>query len=339
MYSHNFRRCFNISLFSLIISLVFANGINASTIKPRHKFPLSSRIVHQFSDPTWIENIAIRSNGDLLVTFLTSPDLYLIDPTKPPSTPPTLIHSFNSSVGITGITELTPDVFYVSVTNITAGAYIVWEVDLRHQPTGIREVAAFNSSGLINGLTTLSIPHQTIILADTYLGVIWKLDVQTSAQSIVIDLPEMKPPTPNNSASLGVNGIKIRDGFLYFTNTDVGTFSRVHIDTNGTAYGAVQTLATVPYADDFALDAQGNAWVAQGPLNTVAFVKYNGGKQPWNVTTAAGSIGELTVAGGTACAFGRGPTDQGTLYVTTEGGTTAPVNGTITEGGKVVALR
>ena len=78
--------------------------------------------------------------------------------------------------------------------------------------------------------------------------------------------------------------------------------------------------------------------MAQGPLNTVAFVKSSGGKQPWNVTTAAGSIGELTVAGGTACAFGRGATDQGTLYVTTEGGITKPVNN-ITEGGKVVALR
>jgi hypothetical protein len=47
---------------------------------------------------------------------------------------------------------------------------------------------------------------------------------------------------------------------------------------------------------------------------------------------------EMSVAGCTAAAFGRSKKDGKTLYVTTSGGQAVPVNGTVTEGGKVVAI-
>lgn len=46
----------------------------------------------------------------------------------------------------------------------------------------------------------------------------------------------------------------------------------------------------------------------------------------------------MTVAGGTTCQFGRGAGDKDVLYVVTTGGMSAPVNGELTEGGKVVAV-
>lgn len=66
------------------------------------------QILQEFPLGSWVENMAIRSNGQLLVTMLTVPDLYLIDPfTKDIA----LVASFPEVIGLAAITEVTPDVF------------------------------------------------------------------------------------------------------------------------------------------------------------------------------------------------------------------------------------
>ena len=52
-----------------------------------------------------------------------------------------------------------------------------------------------------------------------------------------------------------------------------------------------------------------------------------------------GSVSEMTVAGSTALAFGRGKKDKDVFYVSTGGGLFKPINGTVTEGAKVVAVK
>lgn len=86
-------------------------------------------------------------------------------------------------------------------------------------------------------------------------------------------------------------------------------------------------------ADDFTLDQKGNAWLATHSNNTIVVVKTDG-----SLVTVAGKLNELTVAGGTACQFGRGKDDGHILYVTTCGGLTAPVDGDKVEGGKIIAI-
>lgn len=46
----------------------------------------------------------------------------------------------------------------------------------------------------------------------------------------------------------------------------------------------------------------------------------------------------MTLAGSVAPAFGTLPRDTDTLYVATSGGMVFPINGTIVEGGKIVAV-
>ena len=65
-------------------------------------------------------------------------------------------------------------------------------------------------------------------------------------------------------------------------------------------------------------------------MNTLAFVKHGGA-----VVTAAGSIDKLTVAGGTACRFGKTSLDGDILHFVTTRGMSAPANGTEVEDGKV----
>jgi sugar lactone lactonase YvrE len=148
----------------------------------------------------------------------------------------------------------------------------------------------------------------------------------------VIEVDEMKLPQPP-ALQMGINGLKVHDGYLYWSNTGKQLFCRIKIDGEGKAAGTAEILERDIVIDDFCFDKHGNAWVTEHGLNVVGVVKASGG-----VVTAAGRIDKLTIAGGTACQFGRTSEDADILYYVTTGGLSAPVNGTEVEGGKVVAI-
>lgn len=77
--------------------------------------PITTNVTWQFPNETWIENISVRSNGQILVTLLTTPDLYQVDPFG--EAKPKLIQRFPNALGLLGITELEEDVFVVVAGN------------------------------------------------------------------------------------------------------------------------------------------------------------------------------------------------------------------------------
>lgn len=77
---------------------------------------ITVRDVWEFSDPTWVENLAVRSNGNLLVTLLSRPELYQIHPT---GGAPQLVHTFSQYTGLLGIAEIESDVFAVVTGNVS----------------------------------------------------------------------------------------------------------------------------------------------------------------------------------------------------------------------------
>jgi len=302
---------------------------------------LPSKVLHQFPFPTWIENIAVRSNGDLLLTLLTTPELYLIRPSNPGG--PILVHKFDEVSALTGIIEIKEDVFYVGGGNFTlqpwssgADTYQVFEVDLtsfdKDSTPKVKKIAYLPGCGLANGFELLSREDGTVLIADSDAGVVWKLNVNEGTVEKLIDVEEMKPPPPP-SIPMGINGIKIRDGYLYWSNTGQQFFCRIKIDDEGKTSGSVEVLEREIIVDDFVFDRKGNAWVTCHAVNTLGVVKAAGG-----VIIAGGSIDKLTLAGGTACQFGRTSSDADVLYFVTSGGMAAPVNGAEVEGGKVVAI-
>jgi hypothetical protein len=196
----------------------------------------------------------------------------------------------------------------------------------------IKEVTHLTGAGLPNGFELLSREAGIILIADSELGAVWKVNIKNGNVDKVIELDEMKPPPPP-AMQMGINGLKVRDGYLYWSNTAKMLFCRIKIDGEGKATSAVEILETDTLIDDFCFDKHGNAWLTQHGLNVLGVVKASGG-----VVTAAGSIDKLTVAGGTACQFGRTASDAAVLYFVTTGGMSAPVNGTEVEGGKVVAI-
>lgn len=79
--------------------------------------PFQVHNITRFDDIKF-ENLAVRSNGQILVT-ISAPlaNLYLVDPLK--IRPPVLIHAFPTLEHLTGIYESERDVFYVAGGNWT----------------------------------------------------------------------------------------------------------------------------------------------------------------------------------------------------------------------------
>ena len=85
--------------------------------------------------------------------------------------------------------------------------------------------------------------------------------------------------------------------------------------------------------DGFAVDQDGTVYVAEMTENVVTRVQLDGSQAVF-----AGNLNSTDVAGATSAAFGRTEGARDVLYVTTNGGISAPVNGSIVEGGKVVTI-
>lgn len=333
LHNHNMKLFSTVALLSVsLLSTIPPTAAHpAATPKP---LPLPVEIIHEFPHNTWVENLAVRNNGKVLVTLVTTPDLYQIDPFTPNSAP-ILVHRFTDHKALLGITETTPDIFYVVGSNYSSadktnpnpvGAYDIYEVDMRNGASKaiITKNANFPNARLLNGMTTLCASEGIILIADSFAGLLYRLNAHTKQVAIAIDDPTMKTP-PTGTTPFGINGVKIRDGFLYFTNTGAGSLVKIPISPiDGTATGPAVVLTTNAKGDDFILDRAGDAFIAENNLNNLAFLPPQGG----NVTVLTGApLTDPTVlAGPTACAFGRRHGDRRSLYITTTGGIASGVD-------------
>jgi hypothetical protein len=283
--------------------------------------------------PTWFENIAVRANGTLLVTRLDVPELMEVDPVTGSGK---TIATIPGSKSLTGINELTPDVFTVGAgdydlaSGTVIGSYCLWLVDLTGAEPSLRQVTEkMPGVGLLNGTTTWD--ETTVLAADSASGQLFKIDVTSGKYTVCLSgehlLPAEGAPMP-----LGINGVKIHDGYVYFTNTTRATFYRVPVDADAKPTGEIEVQATgFPQDDCYVMD-DGTAYVVTHVTNMVMKVSPKG-----EAISIAGGFKSMDVAGCTACAVGRTPEDKNVLYVCTGGGNSLPVDGQ-TEPAKVVAI-
>ncbi|KAM0250381.1 hypothetical protein ACHAQJ_008628 [Trichoderma viride] len=308
------------------------------------------RDVFVFPNNTWVENIAVRSNGNLLVTLINLPEVWEVNPLSGSAE---LVYSFpNANVSL-GITEVEDDIFAVNVGNFSGlgvgvpGSWSIWTLDYNHRapssnnPTG-KKVAAIPPAVFLNGLATLPTKSGFVLTSDSFLGEIFAVDTRSGSYSVAIDVAEMKRNT-SAEFQVGVNGIRIHDGYLYFTNSvKAPLLARIPLSINGSASGPVETIAKAPeypvnvgfQADDFALDVTAeHAWVAANPSNVIVRITIATGKQQ----VVAGEQSSPLVAGATSAVFGRNWYDKQTLYIVTDGGLADPSSAGVA-GGKIVAL-
>ena len=338
---------------TLLILCLFCYDCTALTAISHPNAP--PRVIggYVFGRGAWVENIAIRPNGQQLLTRLDTPELYLLqlETWNPDSL---LFYRFPGVLALTGIVEIAPDVFAVSVGNYTlasgptTGSWSVWRLDLNGwdgtpseesfplPATRVSKIADVNEAAYLKGMSLLS--ERYVLLSDFRAGVVYRLDVNSGAYKVVVEDGLMVAVPQPIFGDSGVNGLRVRDGSLYFTNTGQNIFAKIPINADGTPSGTASVIAHTPastdYFDGFTFGAHGDVYLGTGSGNTLVRVSQSGGP----IVRIAGQLNSTTLAEPTNCAFGRGSTDQGVLYLSTAGGVAAPVQGRYTRGGALMVV-
>jgi len=350
---------FLVVLFSLFLTNIAAIPLESRDYPSSPSINSTVRTIYEFPNITWVENLAVRADGKIIVTLINKPQIYLIDPVHPGD--PLLLATIPHTAGAGGIAEVEPNLFAIAAGNWSIetfkpapASYSIWTLDFNAGPSQsilprIKKVTDIPTAIFLNGITTLPYGRPThqgshspsIFVSDSGLGVVWKVNIKSGDYGIAISSPLMSPNS-TSAAVLGINGVHIRDNYLYFTNSFSYLLNRIPIYANGSASGPAEVYATWPLsdsnigyvADDFAFDDKGNAWIAQDPSGSIVKVDLER-----NVTLVVGGTKSSLVEGDTAVNFGRTAKDRasGTLYVTTNGGLAfTPPTGIV--GGKVLAV-
>jgi hypothetical protein len=332
--------CFNTLVKSLVLGILQTPFVAAAP--PRSNAQGPAHTVFQWENGTWAENIAVRSNGDLLVTLMNRPELYSISPKNQAANLVADLEDETNVIGLLGITEMAHDVFVVIAGNFSIArsesdpaSYSVWEIDFNRggKCEKVKEIERFPQASFLNGMTTLNRQKKTVLISDSVLGVVWRLNTRTGEYVVALEDATMKG-VEGSKPYIGVNGVRIFGDYLYYVNAQRQLFGRVQIDlSTGMARGPYEVIATEIPGDDFAISADGVAYVATNAENGLMRVTMGG-----NETLIAGGLNSTVVAGATSAALGRTKKDKNVVYVVTSGAQAGPVNGIYTEGGKVVAV-
>jgi len=310
----------------------FSTPLLATLISPSLSSPSKPPIrqIYTFPNNTFIENIAARSDSHLLITSLSVPTLFSIDPT---TTTPTaqVIHTFPNATGLSGITEIRRDVFALvtgvwdlASTRATPGSLAIWTADFTMTTTPnpnpvVKFLTAIGNSTIFNGIARHPSNPTLLLAADSAAGRVWRVNLLTGSYEVAFSDPLLTPVGTAPGTNLGINGLKARGEYLYFTNSARRFFGRVGIDLLGSAVGRIEVIANSSVAggdvvyDDFALEEKhdGGAWIASHP-SYVVHVNSRAGQ------TVVNDTGLLLNP--TSAAFGRGDGgEEGTLYVTNGG--------------------
>jgi hypothetical protein len=285
-----------------------------------------------FPEQFFLENIALRRDGSILVTVLNRKELWYI-PTPGDDLPvdPILVHTFDDIP--MGIVETEPDVFYVS----TMGQPTIERVDMRDwkpgEPADTTTILTFDEpAAALNG--SCLIAPRVMLVADSLAGLIWRLDLSGDGMAATAkvwlqhDTMAFDPDNPLNPQP-GVNGVRYaaKTNFLYYTSTTLKLFMRVGVDpaTHEPA-GEPELVASGTMADDFCIDENaGVAYVTTHRENTIDRVPLQPAADNAPRVIVAGDPFTTQCIGPSSAAWGRGPTDYGRVaYVSTDGGTTSP---------------
>jgi DNA-binding beta-propeller fold protein YncE len=297
--------------------------------------------VAYFPKGHFLENLAVRADGSVLITAVLQKQLWYVpaDRTAPP-VEPVLLHTFDHPVS--GIAEVEPDVFVVSLTEAytTHESHLV-RVDLTGWQPGdpVRPETIFTFDDRVRALNgSCLLGPGVLAVADCFAGLIWRVDLTDAARGATArvwlahdtmsDDPDSGVAPPRQP---GINGVRYspRTGYLYYTSTAQQVFMRVPVDpATLDPAGAPEFVAAISDGDDFCVDDDGGfAYVTRHRANTVdrvPLVPRHGSE----VRHLIGDPLDTTVVGPSSAVWGRAPGDLGRVaYVTTDGGTTAPPDG------------
>jgi hypothetical protein len=287
--------------------------------------------IASFPPHFFLENLAVRADGSILVTVLNHKQLWYVPaPEGGQPVTPSLVHTFDHFP--MGIVETEPDIVYVS----TAVEATVERFDMRGwvpgAPVKPTRVLTFDRPAGLNGACLIT--PRVLLLADSLAGLIWRVDLAddgvTATASVWLQHHTMAPDPGNGLTSVlgpqpGVNGIRYaaQTNAVYYTSSAQRLFMRVSVDPAAhTAVGEPDVVASDIGSDDFCLDEHaGVAYLTTHIDNTIVAVPIDSGAAR---TVVAGDPFNDKLVGPSSVAWARGPADYGRIaYITTDGGHTA----------------
>ena len=214
------------------------------------------------------------------MTTLHSGDLYTIDPFVQ-SPQPQVVASLPGATGLCGIAivDASANIYAIGggehiSFGFAPGTVATWIVQIAGDDKGV-VIARIPVDATLSGMASLPAKPHIVLGFDAKGGRVMRINTHTRRVDVAFGDPSMEP-SPN--FTIGVNGARIRDDFIYFTNSGQGTFARIPIDQDGNKVGSAEVIATLPQLparvdnayDDFTFDLSGNAYVS---LHTSSYVK------------------------------------------------------------------
>ncbi|KAI1749726.1 hypothetical protein F4782DRAFT_542038 [Xylaria castorea] len=229
----------------------------------------------QFTYPTGVENLFALPNGCLLLSTSANANLWYIDPEALYPSAQNVI-TLPGSTALNGFAALGDGLYAVtggappqSSSENPMQVYVIKVETEGDVNVTVDHTVAVPGTKSMDGTAALPKHPRTILTADAIGGRILRVNTSDHSVSVALEHAALKPSDRENAK--GVNGLKIREDYLYFTNSAQKTFGRFPIDENGSNTGDVEILAclddmpdSVSYGD-FSFDSVGNAFVAVHP--------------------------------------------------------------------------
>lgn len=261
-----------------------------------------TRVLAEFPNGTFLENLLVESDGDILVTSYTDKSIIRVAPDGSTATfaslpvhPSQVIAYGNGYVAVGHGRSFLDGAQQVEGSNalvfIDAGGKVEREVPV-------------NGAVFLNGIALA--PDGSILAADSLEATVWKLDPQTGGASVVVESDALLYAA-SNPFSPGANGVELRDGYLYVSSSGNGSVMRAPY-ADGRATGPLVRYADFDTVDDFTFLNDGSLAAATHAESIM-------------VLDRDGKIQTLTtpdLGGPTAVALGQGPMN-GALVVSTTG--------------------
>jgi hypothetical protein len=299
----------------------------------------------------FLENLAVRSDGSILVTAMNRKELWYILPTSEDvPVEPILMHTF--ALPALNLVEVEPDLFYLCTSDVyETHQSNLQRLDLRGWTPGKslkpeivldfpEPVRALNGSCLI--------APTVMIIADSIAGLFWRVDLSTEGSKptarvwLKHDSMAFNPNSPLKPLQPGLNGVRYasRSNTLYYTTTAQKLFMRVRIDpvTHEPA-AAPELVAEGRMFDDFCIDEDaGVAYLTTHRENTIDRISLEPSENSVRHSMAGDPFTEQLI-GPSSGAWGRGTGEYGRVaYFTTDGGTTSPPPDGIVRTAKVLRV-
>jgi sugar lactone lactonase YvrE len=248
------------------------------------------------------EGVALDASGNIYVSLAYTGEIRRIAPDGAQSTVARIHVAGGYVLGL----AVAPDgVIYVAAPATPQKDLGLWRIEhgtasrvARLDPRGFPNDVAIDVDG-------------NVYVSDSALGAVWKV-APTGAAVIWIQDPLLMGD--RTAFGFGANGLELRDGALFVTNTSKGSIVRVPTQPDGTA-GQAEVFFQDPVligADGLAFDDAGNAYVTtDGLQNTLVKVSADGTAQ--TLATAADGLDYPA-----SIAFGTGE-DASSLYIANVG--------------------